>query len=176
MAKTSGTTLSLILVGWVAFFAILAKRVLGGVTTNVAGGGGSLLASAPFLVTAWHDVAKSEGGAINPLFILAVIWQESGGNPLAKGEAGEIGLMQVLPSTGLLFGASLEAELWNPVINIRVGSRYLQYCFDNTSHVFDALRAYNAGLTGSQRSSENGKAYANAVLNKFNGTRGLDYS
>ena len=176
MAKTSGATISMTLVLWVGVLLLWAKYKTAGAVTTDASGSGAILANAPFLVTNWADIVEQERGSTSNNFILAIIWQESGGNPLAKGAAGEIGLMQIMPLTGSLYGATTPEELWNPVMNIRVGARYLQYCFDNTPTAFDALRAYNAGVTGSRRSPLNGKAYANSVMNKFNGTSGLDYS
>jgi hypothetical protein len=56
----------------------------------------------------------------------AVMWVESGYNPRARGGVGEVGLMQVLPTTAALLGftGSL-ARLAEPAINIAYGARYL---------------------------------------------------
>lgn len=56
----------------------------------------------------------------------AVMWVESRYRPGARGGAGEIGLMQVMPPTARLLGFSgTAAELAEPDTNIRLGTRYL---------------------------------------------------
>jgi soluble lytic murein transglycosylase-like protein len=56
----------------------------------------------------------------------AVIWVESRYNPMATGGVGEIGLMQIRPSTAHMLGfrGSL-SELREPANNIHIGTRYL---------------------------------------------------
>lgn len=176
MSKT--TNYGLVTLAWGAVFLFAKDAFAGVIGTHVEGGDNtSVLPGAPSQVTRWEDTVRDETHSLglNPLFVLAIIWQESGGASGARGTAGEIGLMQVKPSTAADFGIS-ESELYEPVLNIRAGARYLAYCFANTDSTFDALRAYNAGVYGASQSPENGKAYANAVLNRFSGTRGLDYS
>lgn len=83
--------------------------------------------------------------------IAAVIQQESGYDPLAKSDAGAIGLMQIMPQTARDCGVSA-AELWEPDKNIRLGTRILadRYdCFRQESgdeRLKFALAAYNGGL------------------------------
>jgi hypothetical protein len=61
-----------------------------------------------------------------PQFATAVMEIESGFNPGAKGAAGEIGLMQVMPPTARLLGFRGDADqLADPAINIALGVRYL---------------------------------------------------
>jgi soluble lytic murein transglycosylase-like protein len=56
----------------------------------------------------------------------AVMAVESGFNPAARGGAGEIGLMQILPSTARMLGfAGSNAELAMPETNIHLGVIYL---------------------------------------------------
>jgi soluble lytic murein transglycosylase-like protein len=56
----------------------------------------------------------------------AVTAVESGFNPLALGSSGEIGLMQLMPSTARLLGfTGGNAELAQPETNIRLGVSYL---------------------------------------------------
>ncbi len=75
--------------------------------------------------------------------IAALIEVESGFNPWAISPRGAIGLMQVIPETAILYGAT---DLFNPRDNIRVGVAYLRYLID-TYHgdIEQALAAYNAG-------------------------------
>ena len=56
----------------------------------------------------------------------AVIRVESNYNPNARGSAGEIGLMQIKPSTARMMGYSGgNAGLFNPETNIKFGMKYL---------------------------------------------------
>lgn len=56
----------------------------------------------------------------------AVMAVESGYNPQARGEAGEVGLMQVMPPTAILMDPKITvAALAEPRTNIALGTRYL---------------------------------------------------
>lgn len=75
--------------------------------------------------------------------IYAVIAAESNFDPAAVSPKGAIGLMQLMPSTGLRFGAS---NLRSPEENIRAGSLYLKWLsamFNDDLEL--VLAAYNAG-------------------------------
>ena len=99
---------------------------------------------------------------MDPLFLMAMIEHESQFRPDALGSHGEIGLMQVKPSTatwlavhhargmkGLRSAPSLEKVaqlLHNPVFNIRCGTAYLATLansFHNHHELY--LTAYNQG-------------------------------
>lgn len=56
----------------------------------------------------------------------AVITVESNYNPKAKGNAGEVGLMQIMPTTarGMGYSGSLDT-LYEPRVNLEYGMRYL---------------------------------------------------
>lgn len=74
--------------------------------------------------------------------ILGQILHESGGNPNAIGSSGEIGLMQLMPSTARLMGVNPR----NPYQNILGGVRYRQHLrFDYKFNGDMVLAAYNAG-------------------------------
>jgi soluble lytic murein transglycosylase len=88
----------------------------------------------------------------DPIFLVAVIQNESKWNPSAKGDVGELGLMQIRPTTGqwisrrhnLLWRGKI--SLYNPEINIRVGSAYLAHLrgkFTSRGRLY--LAAYNMG-------------------------------
>ncbi|NPV81658.1 MAG: lytic transglycosylase domain-containing protein [Firmicutes bacterium] len=89
---------------------------------------------------------------IDPFLISAIINVESRFYPLARSPRGARGLMQIMPETGLWVAQILEFEkfspdtLYDPLVNIRIGSWYLsslQREFNGELTV--ALAAYNAG-------------------------------
>jgi len=71
---------------------------------------------------------------------------ESRFNPFAFGEQGGLGLMQIEPSAhiGALspFGGRLAA--FDPLTNLRVGTRHLQSLIQDTGTLEEALRLYAA--------------------------------
>jgi soluble lytic murein transglycosylase len=83
--------------------------------------------------------------------LLAVIETESGFRTTALSKAGAMGLMQVMPETGREVATDLnipwtgDEMLFDPVINIRLGSEYLHRMFRRFGHADNALAAYNAG-------------------------------
>ena len=96
------------------------------------------------------SAAHKEG--LNPLFLLAVIRQESLFEPFAQSGAGARGLMQVMPTTGQEIASEVNwpnystADLDRPLVSIAFGARYLarQRDYFNGSLV-DTLAAYNGG-------------------------------
>ena len=83
--------------------------------------------------------------------LLAVIDTESGFDTRAVSHAGALGLMQLMPSTGQEMAGDLDIEwtgndmLYDPAINIKLGSEYLHRMFQRFGHADNALAAYNAG-------------------------------
>lgn len=85
--------------------------------------------------------------------ICATITHESGRswNPEVVSHAGAMGLMQVMPTTGMYISkyedidwSSPEEVLFNPIFNIRIGCRYLSSLVDEYN-VDGGLAAYNGG-------------------------------
>jgi len=77
----------------------------------------------------------------------AVATVESAYEPGVRGAAGEVGLMQVRPSTAAMLGfrGSLE-QLADPATNIRLGVKYLAGAWVSTGgRLCDALMKYRAG-------------------------------
>jgi soluble lytic murein transglycosylase len=138
--------------------------------------------------------------AIDPMLVKAVIWRESGFEPTALGNDGEVGLMQVLPDrTGAAqdwanyTGVKLPCKgvLFNPEMNIEIGtwylSKYLKKYRDRDNPEVLALCAYNAGPGKAkewaaiaetkkepvikQISYPSTKAYVMAIMDKY-----LEYS
>jgi soluble lytic murein transglycosylase-like protein len=83
---------------------------------------------------------------MNPALILAVIDQESGFHSNAIGSSGEIGLMQIMPSTGQSMGYD-PSSLKDPSTNIECGVRYLKNLQDKYSSMEEVLQHYNGAKT-----------------------------
>lgn len=125
----------------------------------------------------------SRSYATDPLLILAVVAQESHGNPNARGRmrsgkaSGAMGLMQIKLETakkiGLHFGLQVETEedLMKPEINVAVGSAYLIRLIAKYGSWKDALIAYNLGHSAVDRMLENGTPlptrYYEHVISKY---------
>jgi len=96
--------------------------------------------------------------SINPNLIKAVIWQESKFDKKAVGEAGEIGLMQIMPGVVSDWAKEYKVRtptkrlLYDPSVNIEIGSWYLARAlrqWHNYKFVEAlALCEYNAGRRG----------------------------
>lgn len=86
--------------------------------------------------------ARSHG--IPPEMLGALIWVESRYCPRAQGEAGEIGLGQIMPGTARLLGYE-PTHLWKPDLNIRAAAQYLSIQYRRFGNWKLALAAYNAG-------------------------------
>jgi hypothetical protein len=85
----------------------------------------------------------AERHGVDSLLVAAVVEAESRFRPEAVSPKGALGLMQVTPDTGALYGVS---DLLDPVVNLDVGTRYVRDLLE----VYDgdlelALAAYNAG-------------------------------
>lgn len=93
----------------------------------------------------------SEANELDPFLVAAVMRTESDYRPEIVSSAGAIGLMQILPDTGVWLGERIGVQvapedLTQPVLNIRLGTSFLRYLI----HLFDgeiptAVAAYNAG-------------------------------
>jgi hypothetical protein len=72
---------------------------------------------------------------------MAVMRQESGGNPRSKSGKGAMGLFQLMPGTARALGVDAS----NPLENIRGGLKYLGQQFKRFGNWEESLAAYNAG-------------------------------
>jgi soluble lytic murein transglycosylase len=106
-----------------------------------------------FYPLAYRDTILAQAKAYNldPLFVAAVIRQESGFRPHARSAVGAIGLMQLMPETGRwasakvgLKGFKVE-QLEDPAVNIKLGCWYLGYLFGQFKDPDKVLMAYNGG-------------------------------
>ena len=101
----------------------------------------------------WETIkAESAKNNLDPYLVAALIRQESEFNPAAISRANACGLMQLLPAVGKSMAREEGMEhfqtfqLFDPVTNIRLGTRYLRKTLDKFGGVTEyALAAYDAG-------------------------------
>ena len=103
-----------------------------------------------------HDAdirAAAARNGLDPAWIAAEIRAESIFNPKARSPANARGLMQLLPGTaaavarrtGLPYAGA--DSLYDPAVNIALGSAYLREMEDKYGATYQAIAAYNAGPT-----------------------------
>ena len=121
--------------------------------------------------------AEARRYSLDPLFVLAVIETESSFNPEARGDSGEIGLMQLLPSTARWIarerklGWKGDKQLSSPSWSVRFGTAYIDFLrkrFDAHSRLY--ISAYNMGPKNVERSLEHRvwpKDYAKRVMTHY---------
>ena len=96
-------------------------------------------------------LASAEEFDLDPYLVCGVIFTESAFRPEARSSVGALGLMQLMPATGLEEAELLEIEgvtedrLTEPALNIRLGCNYLRKLLDEFGTDSVALAAYNAG-------------------------------
>jgi len=94
---------------------------------------------------------------IDPLWLHAIIWQESKYNPNARSGASARGLMQLIPETAQAVGSAIGMpeltldRLYDPAVNIRAGAQYWSSLLEKLKSPEMALAAYNGGLDNVQR-------------------------
>ncbi|MET3413522.1 transglycosylase SLT domain-containing protein [Methylobacterium sp. 1030] len=114
-------------------------------------------------------IAREAAGTGLPLAVAdAVARIESGYDPTVVGSVGEVGLMQVRPTTAAMLGfRGTVAELASPEINVRYGVRYLAEAWRRADgDLCRALMKYRAGH-GSEAMSPLSQLYcarAQAIL------------
>ena len=97
-------------------------------------------------------VLEANKHGLDPYFVMAVIAGESSFNPKARGPVGEIGLMQLRPTTGEWMANKTRMKyqgaetLLDPIKNIKLGTAYLGWLrikFNGHGQLY--LAAYNMG-------------------------------
>jgi hypothetical protein len=115
---------------------------------------------------------KASKHDLDPRLVKAVIKAESNYDHRAVSRKGAIGLMQVMPSTGLDMGVF---NLFNPEENIEAGAKYLRLMLNKFGGDLKlALAAYNAGPRPVERSRgvpaiPETKSYVKKVLTLYDG-------
>lgn len=118
-----------------------------------------------------HIEAASGASGLDPRLVLAVVMEESGGDPAARSRVGARGLMQLMPGTARDLGV---ADATDPAANLRGGSRYLAEQLRRFGGRLDlALAAYNAGPGNVDRAGgrippfPETRAYVSRVLDRY---------
>jgi hypothetical protein len=115
---------------------------------------------AALVTEAWSVGERSQ---IPPSLILAIMAIESKFNPFTAGTQGAMGLMQIDPTAHVAalapFGGRL--AVFDPLTNLRVGTRHLQDLILQSETMHEALRQY---ATSSGQSEEG--LYVERVLNE----------
>jgi hypothetical protein len=89
---------------------------------------------------------KAKAMGINPRLAVSIAYREGGLNFDSKdGSSGEIGMMQVMPSTAKMMGFT-EEDLRNPQKNVEIGLTYLKQGLDKFNDPVPAVAGYNAGM------------------------------
>lgn len=132
-----------------------------------------------------YILAAARKYGVDPALIKAVVWRESSFNPNVRGDAGEIGLMQVGRLAAEEWAEAerksffQHADLFDPAKNTQAGTWYLRKMLRRYAHtdqpmVF-ALADYNAGRSNVLRwNKDAASTNSTAFLQKmdFPGTRG----
>ena len=112
----------------------------------------------------------------DPFFLTALIITESSFNNLAQSYQGALGLMQILPATGLALAFETQTTwkgkrtLYDPKINIALGAFYLNKLLKQFQDLSLALEAYNHGPTQLRQFLLRGirpKKYSNQVYKNY---------
>ncbi|MBI4748339.1 MAG: transglycosylase SLT domain-containing protein [Acidobacteria bacterium] len=105
-----------------------------------------------FPMVEWETIQReARANGLDPFIVAGLIRQESVFNPRAKSRANALGLMQLLPSTGRMVakkssvGAISEEQLYNPRLNIQLGTIYLSDMVRKFGRYEYAFAAYNGG-------------------------------
>ena len=105
---------------------------------------------------------------LNPNFVLAVSYWESGWNQAARSRTGAVGLMQVEPYTAAWAGPALlhrRVNLNNPIDNAELGAALLRTYLDQLRDPKLTLAAYYQGLTAVRRYGiyPSSRSYVNGI-------------
>lgn len=105
-----------------------------------------------FPVDYWDLLQKySASRRLDPYLVAALVVQESNFDPAVRSRANAIGLMQILPSTGRVYGRKLgvrrysDRRLTDAEVNVLIGTQIFADSIRKFGGVHFALAAYNAG-------------------------------
>lgn len=105
-----------------------------------------------FPLIEWETIkAEASRHGLDPYTVAGLIRQESVFDPKVRSRANALGLMQLLPSTGQLVarkqgvGKITNEQLFNPQLNIKLGTAYLAEMLNKFGKIEYAAAAYNGG-------------------------------
>lgn len=119
------------------------------------------------IVTPYDDAVRREAirQGVDPNYAVAVMHQESAGDPNAVSGAGAEGLMQLMPATAAGLGVSNPLD---PAQNIRGGVNYLSQGINAYGGNFaNAAARYNAGPAPSHWDNPQTNNYVNDVASRY---------
>jgi soluble lytic murein transglycosylase len=122
------------------------------------------LSDAEIEATARTVLEESKRWRLDPELVMAVIRVESAYNNFATSRVGALGLMQVMPKTGEQMASRLGIEwrgpktLFDPVLNVKIGTAYLARMYARFGRWDRALAAYNWGPGSIDRRLSSGRA------------------
>jgi peptidoglycan lytic transglycosylase len=96
-------------------------------------------------------ITSSKENRLDPVLVASLIRQESNFNPMATSPVGARGLMQLMPAVGKTLADAKGIGPWNPdilyqpAINIKLGTAHLRELVRKYPEVVKVLAAYNAG-------------------------------
>lgn len=123
------------------------------------------------IIKFYGDLAKRHS-RISQSLILAVIEQESAGDPAAISHADCFGLMQLSQYALIDYNRKFETNHTlidilgrdGAALNITIGSWYLDWCINQAGSTENGLRAYNVGIGTIKKDHTAGAEYARSVL------------
>lgn len=127
-----------------------------------------------------RQAAEKEG--VDPRLALAIAYTESRFNPkVPRGEAGEVGLMQIKPATAAEMGFSMQ-DILTPEKNIEAGIKYLKQALDVTGNDIRLAPIYYNGGPGTFNKFASGADYDKRIdsyldkLDSYGTFKGFDPS
>jgi soluble lytic murein transglycosylase-like protein len=125
---------------------------LAGPPTPLAGGAQAYAGLRSALIRRGSDarvvdeaINQSLNKGMDPLMTLAIGSQESGLRNNSTSPVGARGAMQLMPATACGLGVCNTAALYNPTVNVGLGTTYFKDMLNTFGRVDLAIAAYNAG-------------------------------
>lgn len=112
-------------------------------------------------------IYSAQANNLEPHDLAAVGWVESRWKPDAVGSSGEVGIMQILPSTGewiaQAMGLDTPYDLSDPATNIAFGAFYLRILMNEEGSMDRALASFNGGPMAWDRKPVSTRGYVDRV-------------
>jgi len=121
-------------------------------------------------------ISESRKYEYDPFFLTALIIIESSFNNWARSRQGALGLMQILPRTGIALARETQRDwdgkptLYDPGANIALGAYYLDKLVKRFGNLNLALEAYNHGptkLSGYLKKGRKPTKYSKRVIAQY---------